>query len=145
MIPRDLNTLKYFLKAKFSNQQTKSKAKEVAHKHYDIGNDLFELMLDKRMIYSCAYWETAQTLDEAQETKLDLICRKLKLEPGISLLDIGCGWGGLLQYAAEKYGVRGMGVTLSEDRPLLQRRLTKIYLWRSGCRIIAMYMKNSTG
>ncbi|SDI36578.1 cyclopropane fatty acyl phospholipid synthase [Mucilaginibacter gossypii] len=125
MIPRDLNTLKYFLKAKFSNQQTKSKAKEVAHKHYDIGNDLFELMLDKRMIYSCAYWETAQTLDEAQEAKLDLICRKLKLEPGMSLLDIGCGWGGLLQYAAEKYGVKGIGVTLSEEQAIIAKEINK--------------------
>jgi cyclopropane-fatty-acyl-phospholipid synthase len=125
MIPRDLNTLKYFLKAKFSNQQTKSKAKEVAYKHYDIGNDLFERMLDKRMMYSCAYWETAQTLDEAQEAKIDLICRKLKLQPGMSLLDIGCGWGGLLQYAAEKYGVKGVGVTLSEEQAIIAREINK--------------------
>jgi cyclopropane-fatty-acyl-phospholipid synthase len=125
MIPRDLNTLKYFLKAKFGNQQTKSKAIEVAHKHYDIGNDLFEQMLDKRMMYSCAYWENAKTLDEAQEAKLDLICRKLKLEPGMRMLEIGCGWGGFAKYAAEKYGVSVVGLTISKEQAVLAREINK--------------------
>ena len=125
MIPRDWNTIKYVLKAKYFNRQTKSRAKEVAYKHYDIGNDLFEKMLDKRMMYSCAYWKNAQNLDEAQENKLDLICRKLKLEPGMRLLEIGCGWGGFAKYAAEKYGVSVVGITISEEQAVLAREINK--------------------
>lgn len=93
------------------NRQTKSKAKNNAQHHYDIGNDLYERMLDKRMVYSCGYWQHADNLDDAQEAKLDLICRKLYLEPGMTLLDIGCGWGGLLQFASERYGVTGVGIS----------------------------------
>ncbi|MDB5030778.1 cyclopropane fatty acyl phospholipid synthase [Mucilaginibacter sp.] len=124
-IPIDLGTILTVLKARLFNQQTKEKAKEVAYKHYDIGNDLYKKMLDKRMIYSCGYWENAQTLDEAQEAKLDLICRKLKLESGMRLLDVGCGWGGLAKYAAEKYGVSVVGVTLSEPQATIAREINK--------------------
>ncbi len=81
------------LAAKFKNLQSKSRAKQVAFKHYDIGNELFEKMLDSRMMYSCGYWEKANNLEEAQEAKIDLICRKLKLEKGMKVLEIGCGWG----------------------------------------------------
>lgn len=82
--------------------------------HYDLSNEFYALWLDARMLYSCAYFPTgAETLDAAQEAKLELICRKLRLRPGETLLDIGCGWGALLLYAAQKYGVRGLGVTLS--------------------------------
>lgn len=85
--------------------------------HYDIGNDFFALWLDRRMVYSCAYFPTGtETLDAAQEAKLEHICRKLRLRPGERLLDIGCGWGGLVLYAAERYGVRAVGVTLSEPQ-----------------------------
>lgn len=93
------------------NRQTRRHAAANARHHYDIGNDLYERMLDPRMIYSCAYWQDADTLDAAQEAKLDLICRKLGLEPGMTLLDIGCGWGGLVKYAAEKFGVTATGIT----------------------------------
>jgi cyclopropane-fatty-acyl-phospholipid synthase len=96
------------------NRQGPSRAFEVGRRHYDLGNDLFRVMLDRRMMYSCALWETADTLDDAQEAKLDLICRKLRLEPGMRVLDIGCGWGGLARYAAESHGVRATGVTVSE-------------------------------
>src|SRR4051794_24974388 len=83
--------------------------------HYDVGNDFFELFLDKRMVYSCAYYPTGtETLDQAQEAKLDYICRKLRLKPGERMLDIGSGWGGLIMYAAEQYGVETVGVTLSQ-------------------------------
>ena len=83
--------------------------------HYDVGNDFYALWLDRRLTYSCAYFETPETsLDDAQEAKLDLICRKLRLEPGMRLLDIGCGWGSLVMYAAERYGVEALGITLSE-------------------------------
>jgi cyclopropane-fatty-acyl-phospholipid synthase len=82
--------------------------------HYDIGNDFYALWLDRRMVYSCAYFETPETtLDDAQEAKLDLICRKLRLAPGMRLLDIGCGWGSLVIHAAERYGVEATGITLS--------------------------------
>jgi cyclopropane-fatty-acyl-phospholipid synthase len=82
--------------------------------HYDVSNDFYRLWLDRQLVYSCAYFETgAETLDEAQTAKLDLICRKLQLQPGDHLLDIGCGWGGLLIHAARHYGVTGAGVTLS--------------------------------
>ena len=98
-------------KAKLANRQSLRRAKANASAHYDTGNDLFERMLDRRMIYSCAYWREAGDLDAAQEAKLDLICRKLQLEPGMSLLDIGCGWGGFAAFAAERYGVSVTGVS----------------------------------
>jgi cyclopropane-fatty-acyl-phospholipid synthase len=107
--------------AKVINLQKPSRAYEVGRRHYDIGNALYSRMLDRHMQYSCGYWRGAETLDEAQEAKLDLICRKLRLEPGMRLLDIGCGWGGLLQYAAETYGVTGVGLTVSEQQAALAR------------------------
>lgn len=98
------------------NLQTKARAKLVAQKHYDLGNDLFHAMLDSRMIYSCGYWKKASHLEEAQIDKLELICQKLKLHPGLRVLDIGCGWGGLAKYAAEKYGVSVVGITISSQQ-----------------------------
>ena len=92
------------------------KVTEVGEKHYDIGNDLYEAMLDRRMIYSCGYWQGAQTLDQAQEQKLDLICRKAGLAPGMRVLDIGSGWGGFLRFAAERYGIEGVGITISKEQ-----------------------------
>ena len=89
---------------------------EVGEKHYDIGNELYSRMLDKRMVYSCGYWKEARTLDAAQEAKLDLICRKAGLEPGMRILDIGSGWGGFLRFAAERYGVEGIGLTISKEQ-----------------------------
>jgi cyclopropane-fatty-acyl-phospholipid synthase len=96
------------------NLQTPDRAFEVGQRHYDVGNDVFERMLDARMIYSCAYWEGARDLAQAQEDKLDLICRKLELHRGESLLEIGCGWGGLAHFAAERYGVTVTGLTVSK-------------------------------
>jgi cyclopropane-fatty-acyl-phospholipid synthase len=89
---------------------------EVAQKHYDIGNDLYEAMLDRRLVYTCAYWKNAKTLDEAQEAKLELICQKLGLRPGMTVLDLGCGWGGFASYAAEHHGVRVVGYTVSKEQ-----------------------------
>jgi cyclopropane-fatty-acyl-phospholipid synthase len=83
--------------------------------HYDVGNNFYALWLDERLVYTCAYFETRETpLEEAQEAKLDLICRKLRLRPGMRLLDIGCGWGALVMFAAERYGVDATGITLSK-------------------------------
>ena len=90
--------------------------REVGEKHYDIGNDLYRRMLDPRMIYSCGYWREAETLSEAQEAKLDLICRKIGLKEGMRILDIGSGWGGFLKFAAERYGVSGLGITVSKEQ-----------------------------
>ncbi|MDB5111221.1 MAG: cyclopropane-fatty-acyl-phospholipid synthase [Mucilaginibacter sp.] len=111
------------LKARMFNLQGRLQSERDIKLHYNTGNDLFERMLDKYMIYSCGYWANASDLDEAQEHKLDLICRKLKLAPGQQVLDIGCGWGGLAQYAAEKYGVFVTGITLSaeQERVAIQR------------------------
>lgn len=104
------------LKAKLFNLQSPSRAYRVGEQHYDRGNDLYEAMLDRRMTYSCGYWAEADTLDEAQEAKLDLLCQMLELEPGHRVLDVGCGWGSFLQYAAETYGVEGVGITVSEEQ-----------------------------
>ncbi|MGQ0812849.1 MAG: cyclopropane fatty acyl phospholipid synthase [Gemmatimonadota bacterium] len=112
-----------FLKDRVFNRQRKSKAYRIAERHYNLGNDLFQAMLDKRMTYSCGYWEHATTLDDAQEAKLDLICRKLDLRPGQTVLDIGCGWGSFLKYAAEKYDVRGVGITVASEQVALAREL----------------------
>ena len=91
--------------------------RKAIHYHYDVGDDFFALWLDRRRVYSCAYFRRADdTLELAQEQKLDYICRKLRLQPGERLLDIGCGWGALIQWAAERYGVRALGVTLSENQ-----------------------------
>ncbi|MGE5617690.1 MAG: class I SAM-dependent methyltransferase [Sphingomonadaceae bacterium] len=91
--------------------------------HYDVGNEFFRLFLDRRMVYSCGYFPTGEEdLDSAQEAKLEHICRKLRLKPGERLLDIGCGWGALITYAAEKFGVRATGITLSEPQAELANR-----------------------
>ncbi|MGI9602967.1 MAG: cyclopropane fatty acyl phospholipid synthase [Acidimicrobiales bacterium] len=98
-------------RASMSNRQTVRRARDNASAHYDTGNDLFEAMLDPRMVYSCAYFDEADDLASAQEAKLDLICRKLELEPGTKVLDIGCGWGGFARFAAERYGCAVTGIT----------------------------------
>ena len=109
--------------ARLFNMQSKKRAFQIGERHYDTGNDLFMKMLDKRMTYSCGYWPKADSLDEAQEDKLELICRKLGLQPGMTLLDIGCGWGSLVRYAAEKYQVEVVGITVSGEQVELARTL----------------------
>jgi cyclopropane-fatty-acyl-phospholipid synthase len=85
--------------------------------HYDVGNAFYQLFLDARMIYTCAYFtDSSNSLDQAQRDKLEMICRKLRLQPGERFLDIGCGWGGLVCYAAENFGVEAHGVTLSQEQ-----------------------------
>ncbi|MGA9118384.1 MAG: cyclopropane fatty acyl phospholipid synthase, partial [Bacteroidota bacterium] len=110
---------------RLTNFQSSSRAFIIGERHYDLGNELFVRMLDKRMNYSCAYWENADTLDAAQEKKLDLICRKLRLQPGMRVLDIGCGWGAFGKYAAEHYGVIVVGITVSKHQIDLGRVLCK--------------------
>ncbi len=107
------------------NMQARRRAFIIGERHYDLGNDLFQNMLDKRMNYSCAYWKNAATLDEAQENKLELICKKIYLKPGMRVLDIGCGWGAFGKYAAEKYGVEVVGLTVSKEQVALGKELCK--------------------
>jgi cyclopropane-fatty-acyl-phospholipid synthase len=104
------------LRQRVLNLQSRERAFVVGEQHYDTGNDLFEAMLDSRMIYSCGYWEKAQNLEEAQLHKLHMICRKLELKEGERLLDIGCGWGGLAEFAARHYGVQVTGITISKEQ-----------------------------
>lgn len=105
-----------WLKAVLFNWQRVSRAFQIGRRHYDIGNDLFERMLGDRLIYSCAYWADAATLDEAQCAKLDLIAQKLQLRPGLRVLDIGCGWGGTAQFLAQRYRVQVVGITVSQEQ-----------------------------
>ena len=118
-IPRRIRTLRdklFFLRAWLFNRQAGNQSLKVGQQHYDAGNDLYEQMLDRRMIYSCGYWRNVKTLDEAQEQKLGLVCRKLELKPGMRVLDIGCGWGGAAKFAAENYGVDVVGITISKEQ-----------------------------
>jgi len=111
----------HFIKARVLNLQSRQRAFEVGEQHYDLGNDLYEAMLDKRMVYTCGYWENAKTLDEAQEAKLDLVCRKIGLKKGERVLDIGCGWGSFAKFAAERYGAEVVGITVSVEQAALAR------------------------
>ncbi len=105
------------VKSRVLNMQSVARAFEVAHKHYDIGNDLYEAMLDKRMLYTCAYWTPGVTnLDEAQTAKLQLVCDKIGLRPGMRVLDLGCGWAGFAAFAAARYGVSVTGYTVAAEQ-----------------------------
>ncbi|WP_432767186.1 cyclopropane fatty acyl phospholipid synthase [Pseudomonas fluorescens] len=118
---RNVRTALHSLRARLLNLQTARRAWKVGRTHYDLGNSFYAAMLDKRMTYTCGFWEGSSTLDEAQEHKLDLVCRKLDLQPGMRMLDIGCGWGGLMQFAATHYGVHCTGVTISTEQALAAR------------------------
>ena len=118
------------LAARLRNLQLGRRAFAVGERHYDLGNDLYQAMLGRRLVYSCGYWHDrdgrrAASLDAAQEAKLDLACRKLGLRPGMRLLDIGCGWGEMLKFAAERYGIEGVGVTISREQQAFASALCK--------------------
>lgn len=113
------------IKAKIYNLQRPSRAFQIGEHHYDIGNELYRHMLDKHLIYSCGYWKKASNLDEAQEAKLDLVCRKLDLQSGMRLLDIGCGWGGTARFAAENYGAEVLGITVSKEQVAFGKELCR--------------------
>ncbi len=113
-------------KAKLINLQKISRAFQVGQRHYDIGNNLYRRMLDKNLIYSCGYWKEAVTLDEAQEAKLDLLCRKLHLQPGMRVLDIGCGWGGAARFIAQRFkNVKVLGITVSKEQARFAREFCR--------------------
>jgi cyclopropane-fatty-acyl-phospholipid synthase len=111
-----LTMLLYDLRARLLNLQTVRRAWHVGEAHYDLGNEFYQAMLDPRMTYTCGYWKQANNLAEAQRAKLDMICQKLDLQPGMRVLDIGCGWGSFMGYAAEHYGVECEGVTISREQ-----------------------------
>ena len=121
------------------SEHSKDRDRKAISYHYDVGNDFFKLFLDKRMVYSCAYFPTGEEdLDSAQEAKLDHTCRKLRLKPGERLLDIGCGWGAMIMHAAERYGVQAMGITLSQNQAdLANRRIAEAGL-SDRCRAVVM-------
>ncbi len=124
-IKGDLKTVLFILKSKLLNMQNRHRSRKVGREHYDLGNDLYQKMLDKRMNYTSAYWKDAKNLDEAQEAKLELICRKTGLKPGMKVLELGCGWGSFAKYAAEKYDVHVTALNISEEQVKLARELTK--------------------
>lgn len=106
----------FFILAYLTNRQIGKRLLATAASHYDIGNDLYQRMLDPRMIYTCGYWQDANNLEQAQQHKLELVARKLGLEPGMRVLDIGCGWGGAADYMAQHHGVEVVGITLSTEQ-----------------------------
>ncbi|MEC5342553.1 cyclopropane fatty acyl phospholipid synthase [Brenneria populi] len=118
-MPSRINDILRIAIARLTNLQSRKRAWIVGKEHYDLGNDLFCRMLDPYMQYSCGYWKQTDNLHDAQRDKLDMICRKLQLKPGMTLLDIGCGWGGLAAYAARHYGVTVHGVTISAEQKAL--------------------------
>ncbi|WP_174888679.1 cyclopropane fatty acyl phospholipid synthase [Candidatus Hamiltonella defensa] len=115
-IPQNFKDILRVIVARVTNFQSRKRAWIVGKEHYDIGNDLFSLMLDPFMQYSCGYWHHATNLEQAQKNKLEMICQKLQLRPGISLLDVGCGWGGLAHYAAKYHGAKVHGITISAEQ-----------------------------
>ena len=124
-IQKDWRLVLHVAKAKLFNLQAGRRAFEVGEKYYNIGNDLYVAMLDSGLNYSCAYWKDARTLEAAQEAKLDLICRKIGLEPGMTVLDLGCGYGGFMKFAAEKYGAELTGVSVSTEQIALGTEMCK--------------------
>ncbi|MCW7546442.1 cyclopropane fatty acyl phospholipid synthase [Photorhabdus sp. APURE] len=126
-MPNNLKDTMRIAVTRLRNLQTPKRSWIVGHQHYDLGNDLFTRMLDAYMQYSCGYWKQAKTLEQAQLDKLKLICEKLELSPGMTLLDIGCGWGGLSAYAAKNYGVSVTGITVSaEQQKYAQEQCTNL-------------------
>jgi cyclopropane-fatty-acyl-phospholipid synthase len=121
----NLKTALFILKTKLLNRQKKTRAYQVGEQHYDLGNDLYQAMLDARLNYTCAYWKNAKNLDQAQEAKLDLVCKKINLKPGMTVLELGCGWGSFAKYAAEKYDAKVVAVNISKEQIQHGRELCK--------------------
>ena len=111
------------LRAKLTNMQKLTRAFQVGEQHYDTGNRLFEIMLDRRLTYTCGYWRNADNLDDAQEAKLDLVCRKIGVKAGQHILDIGCGWGSFAKFAAQNYQAKVTGITVSSEQAAYAQNL----------------------
>ncbi len=124
-VENNLRLVFQVLRAKLTNRQSRNRAYEVGVEHYDLGNALYEAMLDKRLNYTCGYWRDADNLDDAQEAKLELVCRKIGIHPGMKILELGCGWGSFAKYAAEKHGASVLGVTVSKEQVALGMAMCK--------------------
>lgn len=122
-LKEDVKMLWYVARSRVLNRQKRSRAAQVAERHYDLGNDLYRAMLDVRLCYTCGYWKHADTLDQAQEAKLEMVCRKINLKPGMTVLELGCGWGSFAKYAAEKYDAKVVAVNISTEQVKLAREL----------------------
>ncbi len=114
-----------YLQSLLTNQQTRIRSKKVAQEHYDLSPELYESFLDPYNQYTCGYFKDTNNLNEAQEKKLDLICRKLQLSDRDKVLDIGCGWGGFAKYAAKHYGCHVTGITISDEQAQYAREYTQ--------------------
>jgi cyclopropane-fatty-acyl-phospholipid synthase len=115
---------------------SKRRDRDAVSYHYDLSNDFYQLWLDRRMVYSCAYFERGdEDIDTAQANKLDYLCRKLRLRPGDRLLDVGCGWGGLVLWAAQYFGVHALGVTLSQAQAELARERVRAAGLEERCQV----------
>lgn len=125
MVRGDWRFILRLVPAFICNLQTLARSRVVAERHYDLGNDLFTAFLDPYMQYSCAYFQDEDDLDRAQERKMRLTCDKLRLRPGERLLDIGCGWGGLVRFAAERYGCDAVGATISKEQAAFAKELCR--------------------
>ncbi|MFA5840895.1 MAG: cyclopropane fatty acyl phospholipid synthase [Candidatus Paceibacterota bacterium] len=125
IIYKNLTNILHFLKSKFFNLQTKTRAKTVAIRHYDLGNDLYMSFLDPYNQYTCGYFKDTDNLNTAQENKLELICKKLQLKSTDRVLDIGCGWGGFAKYASEHYGCHVTGISISDEQIKYAKEFTK--------------------
>lgn len=121
----NLNIIGRTLRRYLQSAGRRQRAFEVGKRHYDLSNDLFYAMLDRRMVYTCGYWPNARTLDEAQESKLDLVCRKIQLTAGMRVLDIGGGWGSFAKFAAERYGADVVNITVSKEQVSLANELCR--------------------
>lgn len=124
-VAKSKHKLFLYLKSIFFNMQSRTRARRVAQTHYNLGNAFYADMLGPGMHYTCAYWDDAETLEEAQDAKCELVCRKLKLEPGDSVLDVGCGWGGFAEYAARNYGCRVTAYNIAEEQVRYARERCK--------------------
>ncbi len=134
------------LAALLGNRHSKESDAEVVRYHYDVSNDFYGLWLDRRMVYSCAYFRNGdETLEAAQEQKLEHICRKLQLAPGERFLDIGCGWGALVTWAAERYGVTATGITLSEHQHALANERIRAAGLQNRCSVLLQDYRDLPG
>jgi cyclopropane-fatty-acyl-phospholipid synthase len=125
---------------------TRTRDAEAIRYHYDVSNDFYALWLDREMVYSCAYFKTGEEdIDTAQEQKLDHICRKLRLKPGEKLLDIGCGWGSLVRWAAKRYGADATGITLSENQCTLANERIRAEGLSDRCRVLLRDYRDEPG
>ena len=145
-LTRYLGNAKEGKRPAFWNVHSRKRDSEFVRYHYDVSNEFYQLWLDRRMVYSCAYFKTGnETIAQAQKQKLDHICRKLRLAKGERFLDIGCGWGALVMHAAERYGVRATGITLSENQHALANERIRAAGLQDRCKVLLQDYRDVSG